>query len=186
MRKFEAIGVNLIDLKKFKMKATKQLTDLDDRTKLFIELEQFRSEHEAYEHRINTKLETEIEKVTTKIDSHVKYMENLENHHDELLADIKKQTIWQIKECKEMITHRIMEQKVVNIVDGLDRKIESKLNVVESTLSEQIKERNALSTKQIMELKIFWENRHKDLKKQQYQFADDLTFCAPKEEFTEL
>lgn len=51
---------------------------------------------------------------------------------------------------------------------------------------DQIVESDGRHIKKIAELKVFWEIRHKDLKRQLYQTADDVKFCVPMDNFNQV
>lgn len=51
-KKLEIMGLNLIEFKKFKMKAQKQILALEQEQEKFVRTEYFRNEHQDYEIRM--------------------------------------------------------------------------------------------------------------------------------------
>ncbi len=68
--KLEIIGMNLIQIKKWQKTAISQLFDLESKSKNFIKLDFFRSEHEIFEKRIRDFVTEQIGTLQENLNQH--------------------------------------------------------------------------------------------------------------------
>lgn len=146
-KKLEIMGLNLIEFKKFKMKAQKQILALEQEQDKFVRTEYFRNEHQDYEIRMRNYTANQVGNLQQNV------MQNhdliLENHklYLEELNQCKKDTLWKIKDAEDLLAKRISKHEVINMIETLDSKLTQSHTNLENKILDRLlkayKEQNA-------------------------------------------
>lgn len=122
------------------------------------------------------------EKLTAHKDEHVKTSHQFEETIDQL----KKETLWKIKDCEDIIKTRISEQKVTDSLALLDRKFQLSLRDVDAKLLERNINSYTEVSQRIDQLSMVSEDRYKDLKNIQHIQGDEINTFTKKKDFEKL
>ena len=125
--KLEIIGLNFVNLKTYKNKSAKQILDLETQCKNFIKLSFFRKEHEVTERRMREHVESQINYLQEKFTMLGDEVKLIAKTNSEQLSLLKKETLWEIKDCKDLIKTRISEQKVNDLLETLDTRLSKEI-----------------------------------------------------------
>lgn len=73
-----------------------------------------------------------------KMNSLMSKVDSLDSDLRQKTGKLTQDTLWQIKECKDLVQTRISEQKVDNMVQALHTKIDKELEVLNTRVSDRI------------------------------------------------
>ena len=108
--KIQAIGLHLVEQKKFKKKAEKLLFQLEKDCESSIKIDFFRKEHEDYQERIREYVMIQMGNIQENLTQHRDEQVKTVNVFEEHIEKIKKETLWKITDCEDIIKTRISEQ----------------------------------------------------------------------------
>lgn len=107
--KIQAIGLHLVEQKKFKKKAEKILYELEKSNEKYIKIDFFRKEHEDYQERIRDYVMIQMGNIQENLTQHRDEQVQTVNLFEEHIEKIKKETLWKITDCEDIIKTRISE-----------------------------------------------------------------------------
>lgn len=73
-----------------------------------------------------------------KLNSMVNKVETLDTNLREKTSKLTQDTLWQIKECKDLVQTRISEQKVEHMVQAVYAKLDRELELLNTRISDRI------------------------------------------------
>lgn len=107
-------------------------------------------------------------------------------HFNESLSQCKKDTLWKIEECNEVIKTRINETKVNEMVANLDKRLSNELEIVNEKLLERMAKANSRLKQDLDSLTTQVETSEEDTKKIIQHFRETTDECVLNNRFQEL
>ena len=108
--KLEIIGLNLIEMKKFKQRSQKQLNNLEAVVPTFVKQDLYRQEYADVEqrtrdfiHRQLNSLQESVTKNRSSILDNIKLFE-------EQINQCRKDTLWKVQDIEQLLNNRISKQ----------------------------------------------------------------------------
>ena len=163
-QKIEMLGLEIINLKKGRKKAEDRITKLEERSKLFITAEHYRSEFENYEQRTRGYVDNQLGSLQENLMMHQDRLSKTILNFQELVDDTKKETIWKIKDCEDLLKTRISEEKVNNMINKWSTKMQTTIDDNEQKLLSCVAKSYKEAGGKIDTLKMYSENKHADIK----------------------
>ena len=109
-----------------------------------------------------------------------------DNIHEEIIEQLKKDTLWKIKDCEDIIKTRISEQKVKDSLAELEKKLTISLRETESRLQENTNTLNREAVLKLDQLQLYTDDRFKDMKTMHDMQDEELQKCSRKVDFDKL
>lgn len=184
--KLEIIGMNLIQIKKWQKTAISQLFDLESKSKNFIKLDFFRSEHEIFEKRIRDFVTEQIGTLQENLNQHKVELKETEKQFEESLNTNQKETLWKIRDCEELLKTRISDHKVECIIENLEQKLNKQVKLCEAKQTDATNVCHNELQNQIDALHLFTQDKHKDLKSVVQEQIDLMASKVDQIKFNEL
>lgn len=138
--KFQIIGMNLIQTKKFKKDAQHRIYHLEERHKTFIDIHKFQKETEAMEDRLRDFTNQQMRTIQTNLNQLSQHLTEQVKYFDEKTTEIQQSTIWKIKDVENLLKARISEQKVEDLINQIHKKIRAEMLIEDGKLTDKVVE----------------------------------------------
>jgi hypothetical protein len=110
---------------------------LEKDTENFIKIDFFRKEHEDYQERIRDYVMIQMGNIQENLTQHRDEQVKTVNVFEEHIEKIKKETLWKITDCEDIIKTRISEQQANSLIESLGNKLSLKIRDTEQKLLER-------------------------------------------------
>ena len=184
--KIEIIGMNLINNKRFKNQAQHQIFELEQKVEKCITLDYFRSMHTMYEERLRQYVNTQLGNLQQNLNTFQDHHKQSIKEFEEKVNQSKKDTLWQIKDCKELIASRISEQKVKDMHLSLEKKLTTQLQIMDEKLLDRLTKAHNQLTHQMDLIKVYADDKHRDLRLLLDESKKSIDLCVTTEKFQDM
>ena len=103
----------------------------------FVKIDFFRKEHEDYQERIRDYVMIQMGNIQENLTQHRDEQVKTVNVFEEHIEKIKKETLWKITDCEDIIKTRISEQQANSLIESLGNKLSLKIRDTEQKLLER-------------------------------------------------
>ena len=148
IEKMEILSSISMKNKKFKVKAEKDIDELQKSQVNFVQKENFFKELDTVEKRIMKYIRENLTKHMESYTDKTNDFESLIQALDKKIGDYRSQVLWRVKDCEELLRSRVANQEMQDQIKALESRVTSKAELdIENTLDRMRKIHEESNTK---------------------------------------
>ena len=125
-------------MKKHKNKANRSIASLEVLCEKFIKLSVYRQEFESYEERIKDFVRNQIGNLQANITSNQVNINQVKEEAATELEQVKKETVWRIKQCEDLLEKRISKQEAIDMNISTEKNIKNQMAIQKDQVEQTI------------------------------------------------
>lgn len=136
--KFEIIGLNIINLQKFKTETQNRLDSIEKVLPKCFTIDQFREESHIQETRILKQINERLGIFQENLNKQKKDLSDSLISFNEKVDANEKETVWKINDCIDLLKTRVSDKYIDDAIAALDEKIIRKIDIQDEKLLDRL------------------------------------------------